>query len=75
MKRFALEHLLSLDSEVASVYSDGRDRHLRLPSLNHFKHPVGTEHFGVAKGLVQLYSEPSRQLSKNTVIFLPSFHC
>lgn len=75
MKRFALEHLLSLDSEVASVYSDGRDRHLRLPSLNHFRRPVGTEHLGVAKGLVQLYSEPRRQLSEDSVIFLPSFYC
>lgn len=75
MKRFALEHLLSLDSEVASVYSDGRDRHLHLPSLNHFKHPVGTKHLGVAKGLVRLYSEPSRQIGKNAAIFLPSFHC
>lgn len=69
MKRFAPEHLLSLHSEVASVYSDGRDRRLHLPSLNHFRHPVGTEHLGVAKGLIQLYSEPRRQLSKNTVIF------
>lgn len=75
VKRFAPERLLSLDSEVSSVYSDGRDRHLRLPSLNHFRHPVGTERLGVTKGLVQLYSEPRRQLSKNTVIFLPSFHC
>jgi len=43
VKRFALEHLLSLGSEVVSIYRDGRDRRLHLPSLKHFRHPVGTE--------------------------------
>lgn len=51
MKRSALEHLLSLGSKVVSVYSGGRDRRLRLPSLNHFRHPVGTEHLSMGEGL------------------------
>lgn len=51
MKRFALEHLFSLGSKVASISSDGRDRRLPLPSVNHLRDHVGTKHFSTDQAL------------------------
>lgn len=54
MKRFALEHLLSLGSKVVNAYSDGRRRHLHLPSLNQCRHPIGSEHLSMDKGFIKM---------------------
>lgn len=54
MKRFALEHLLSLGSKVVNVYSDGRGRRLHLLSLNQFRHLMGSEHLSMDTGLIKM---------------------